>query len=58
MKLTGVMPPITTPFQDGKLASDKLKKNFQEWNKTGPHIKDHACWDRDGINSGDYSIHQ
>jgi 4-hydroxy-2-oxoglutarate aldolase len=35
MKLSGVMPPITTPFQDGKLASDKLKKNFQEWNKTG-----------------------
>ncbi len=35
MKLTGVMPPITTPFQDGKLALDKLKKNFQKWNKTG-----------------------
>ncbi len=34
MKLSGVMPPITTPFQDGKLASDKLKKNFQKWNKT------------------------
>jgi len=29
------MPPITTPFQDGKLALDKLKKNFQKWNKTG-----------------------
>jgi 4-hydroxy-2-oxoglutarate aldolase len=35
MKLTGVMPPIATPFQDGKVASDKLKKNFQKWNKTG-----------------------
>jgi len=35
MKLTGVMPPITTPFQDGKLAPDKVKKNFQKWNKTG-----------------------
>jgi 4-hydroxy-2-oxoglutarate aldolase len=35
MKLSGVMPPITTPFQDGKLASDKLKSNFQKWNKTG-----------------------
>jgi len=34
-KLGGVMPPITTPFQDGKLALDKLKKNFQKWNKTG-----------------------
>jgi len=35
MKLTGAMPPITTPFQDGKLASDKLKQNFQKWNKAG-----------------------
>ncbi len=35
MKLSGLMPPITTPFEDGKLASDKLKKNFQKWNKTG-----------------------
>jgi 4-hydroxy-2-oxoglutarate aldolase len=28
------MPPITTPFQDGKLASEKLKNNFVKWNKT------------------------
>lgn len=36
MKLVGVMPPITTPFfEDGALALDKLKKNFQKWNKTG-----------------------
>jgi 4-hydroxy-2-oxoglutarate aldolase len=35
MKLSGVMPPITTPFQDGKLALDKLKKNFQKWNRSG-----------------------
>ena len=35
MKLSGVMPPITTPFQNGKLALDKLRNNFQEWNKTG-----------------------
>src|SRR4030043_284246 len=34
MKLSGVMPPITTPFQDGKLVSDKLKNNFKKWNKT------------------------
>jgi 4-hydroxy-2-oxoglutarate aldolase len=34
MKLSGVMPPITTPFRDGKLALDKLRKNFQKWNKT------------------------
>lgn len=35
MKLSGVMPPITTPFENGKLALDKLKKNFERWNKTG-----------------------
>jgi len=35
MKLSGVMPPITTPFKDGKLALDQLRKNFQKWNKTG-----------------------
>ncbi len=35
MKLTGVMPPIITPFRNGKLALDKLKYNFQKWNKTG-----------------------
>ncbi len=35
MKFSGVMPPIVTPFQDGKLASDKLKNNFRKWNKTG-----------------------
>jgi 4-hydroxy-2-oxoglutarate aldolase len=34
MRLSGVMPPIATPFEDGGLALDKLKKNFQRWNKT------------------------
>jgi 4-hydroxy-2-oxoglutarate aldolase len=35
MKLSGVMPPIPTPFQDGELALDKLKENFHKWNRTG-----------------------
>ena len=35
MKLSGAMPPITTPFQDGKLVLDKLKNNFHKWNETG-----------------------
>jgi len=35
MKLSGVLPPIVTPFEDGKLAIDKLKKNFDKWNQTG-----------------------
>ena len=35
MKLAGVMPPITTPFQNGRFALDKLKMNFKKWNKTG-----------------------
>jgi 4-hydroxy-2-oxoglutarate aldolase len=35
MKLTGVMPPITTPFEDGEVAIERLKENFQKWNQTG-----------------------
>jgi len=35
MKLSGVLPPICTPFENGALASDKLKKNFDRWNGTG-----------------------
>jgi len=34
MKLTGVMPPITTPFENGEVALDGLKENFQKWNQT------------------------
>lgn len=35
MKLSGVISPITTPFQNGKVAWDKLKENFTKWNRTG-----------------------
>jgi len=35
MRLGGIMPPITTPFQKGELASDKLKDNLRKWNQTG-----------------------
>jgi 4-hydroxy-2-oxoglutarate aldolase len=35
MKLSGVMPPIATPFQSGELALARLKDNFQKWNQTG-----------------------
>ena len=35
MKLSGVLPPICTPFENGALALDKLKKNFDRWNGTG-----------------------
>jgi len=35
MNLSGVLPPITTPFQNGKVALDRLKENFQKWNRTG-----------------------
>lgn len=34
MKLTGVMPPISTPFTDGEVALDRLKENFEKWNRT------------------------
>ena len=35
MNLSGVLPPITTPFQNGQVALDRLKENFQKWNQTG-----------------------
>ncbi len=35
MKLSGVIPPITTPFQKGNVSLDGLKENFHKWNKTG-----------------------
>jgi len=35
MRLSGVMPPIATPFQDGEIALDRLRENFQKWNQTG-----------------------
>jgi 4-hydroxy-2-oxoglutarate aldolase len=34
MKLSGVMPPVTTPFRNGDLALDKLRENLQKWNHT------------------------
>lgn len=34
MKLSGVMPPIATPFQEGEVALDRLRENFQKWNRT------------------------
>jgi 4-hydroxy-2-oxoglutarate aldolase len=35
MKLSGVLPPITTPFQKGEMALEKLQDNFRKWNQTG-----------------------
>jgi 4-hydroxy-2-oxoglutarate aldolase len=35
MKLSGVLPPITTPFQNGNVALNRLKENFQKWSRTG-----------------------
>ncbi len=35
MNLSGVLPPITTPFQEGEIAPDRLKENFRKWNQTG-----------------------
>jgi 4-hydroxy-2-oxoglutarate aldolase len=34
MKLQGIMPPITTPFNGDEVAYDRLKENFKKWNKT------------------------
>ncbi len=34
-KLKGIMPPITTPFENGAVALGRLRENFVKWNKTG-----------------------
>jgi 4-hydroxy-2-oxoglutarate aldolase len=34
MKLQGIMPPITTPFHGEAVAYDRLRENFQRWNRT------------------------
>ncbi len=34
MKLHGIMPPITTPFNGAEVAFDRLKENFRKWNLT------------------------
>jgi 4-hydroxy-2-oxoglutarate aldolase len=34
MKLNGIMPPIITPFNGAEVAFDRLKENFQKWNRT------------------------
>ncbi len=34
MKLAGVMPPITTPFENEEVALDRLRENLQRWNQT------------------------
>lgn len=33
--LSGIFPPIPTPFVNGELALDKLEQNFSKWNQTG-----------------------
>ncbi len=33
--IKGIMPPITTPFEHGEVALDKLAQNIDRWNRTG-----------------------
>ncbi|MDO8942750.1 MAG: dihydrodipicolinate synthase family protein, partial [Desulfobacterales bacterium] len=36
LKLQGIFPPITTPFQaDGEIYKAKLQANVEKWNRTG-----------------------
>ncbi|MFZ1082172.1 MAG: dihydrodipicolinate synthase family protein [Candidatus Kryptoniota bacterium] len=32
--IKGIMPPITTPFEDGEVAYEKLAQNIARWNRT------------------------
>lgn len=33
--IKGIMPPITSPFERGEVAYEKLSDNIKRWNKTG-----------------------
>jgi len=33
--LKGILPPVATPFTDGEVALDALKKNLKKYNQTG-----------------------
>ncbi len=35
MKLSGIFPPIVTPFRDGEVDTEALAFNVQKWNETG-----------------------
>ena len=35
LRIEGIMPPIATPFADGRVAHDRLRENLDRWNKTG-----------------------
>jgi 4-hydroxy-2-oxoglutarate aldolase len=35
LRIEGIMPPIATPFSDGRVAHDRLRENLERWNKTG-----------------------
>lgn len=35
LKLGGVLPPVATPFVDGEVAPEALKRNLEKYNKTG-----------------------
>ena len=33
--IKGIFPPITTPFENGEVAYDRLSENIAKWNRTG-----------------------
>ncbi len=35
LKLSGVLPPVATPFKNEEIDTDALKRNLQKYNKTG-----------------------
>lgn len=35
LRIEGIMPPIATPFSDGRVAHNRLRENLERWNKTG-----------------------
>jgi 4-hydroxy-2-oxoglutarate aldolase len=34
LRIEGILPPIATPFTDGRVAHDRLRENLDRWNET------------------------
>jgi 4-hydroxy-2-oxoglutarate aldolase len=46
LSIEGIFPPIATPFENGKVAHDRLKENLDRWNKT--HLSGYVVFGSNG----------
>ena len=46
VSIEGILPPIATPFVDGRVAHDRLRENLDRWNKT--HLAGYVVFGSNG----------